>query len=448
MKQEVDLIVHNARQLLTLGPLGKVEASSAARSYPRRGEAMNELGLIEDGAVAVNHGFIALVGTSEEVLAQTEADEMIDASNRVVMPGFVDPHTHLVFAGSREDEFELRLKGATYMEIMAAGGGIMSTVRATRAATLPQLIAQSRGRLDRMLAHGTTTAEVKSGYGLNVDDELKMLKAIRQLDATHPIDLVPTFLGAHAVPVEFKGRVDGYVDVVINEMLPLAERELRGGNRTRGNAAPDTLAPSVPFFCDVFCEEGVFSVGQSRRILERAKDLGFGLKVHADEFKPLGGTKLAVDLGAASADHLVCTPVEEIEALAGSDTIAVSLPGTPFGLGHYEYTPARQIIEAGGALALATDLNPGTCYCESMQFIIALACRYMRLTPAEGITAATLNAAHAIGLGDKVGSLEIGKKADILILDIPNYRYLGYHFGVNLVERVMKSGQVLYPNRG
>ena len=444
MKQKVDLIVHSARQLLTLGPLSEAEVSSAlsiSPSRPRRGEAMSELGLIEDGAVAVSRGLVTLVGMTKEVLAQTEADEMIDASNRVVMPGFVDPHTHLVFASSREGEFEARIKGATYMEIMAAGGGIMSTVRATRAATLPQLIAQSRERLDKMLAHGTTTAEVKSGYGLNVDDELKMLEAIRQLDAAHPVDLVPTFLGAHAVPVEFKGRADEYAEMVINEMLPLAERELR-------EEISNALASSVPFFCDVFCEEGAFSVSQSRRILGRAKELGFRLKVHADEFKPLGGTRLAVELGAISADHLVCTTVEEIETLAKSDTIAVSLPGTPFGLGHHQYTPARQIIEAGGALALATDLNPGTCYCESMQFIIALACRYMHLTPAEAITAVTLNAAHAISLGDKVGSLEIGKKADILVLDIPNYRHLGYHFGVNLVERTIKSGQVLYCNSG
>jgi len=444
MKQKVDLIVHSARQLLTLGPFGEVEASSTASvapSRPRRGEAMNKLGLIEDGAVAVSRGLITLVGTTKEVLAQTEAEEVIDASNRVVMPGFVDPHTHLVFAGSREDEFESRLRGATYMEIMTAGGGIMSTVRATRAATLPQLIAQSRGRLDRMLAHGTTTAEAKSGYGLNVDDELNMLEAIRQLDTTHPVDLVPTFLGAHAVPVDFKGRADEYVEMVVDEMLPLAERKLR-------EDVSEPSVPSVPFFCDVFCEDGAFSVSQSRRILERARELSFGLKIHADEFKPLGGTRLAIELGAVSADHLVCTTVEEIEALAGSNTIAVSLPGTPFGLGHREYTPARQIIEAGGALALATDLNPGTCYCESMQFIIALACRYMRLTPAEAIAAATLNAAHAIGLGDKVGSLETGKKADILVLDIPNYRHLGYHFGVNLVERVIKSGQVLYHNSG
>lgn len=433
MKQKVDLIIHSARQLLTLGEAKASPVAAGAPSHPKRGEAMSELGLIEEGAVAVSQGLVTLVGTTEEVLAQAEAEEMIDASNKIVMPGFVDPHTHLVFAGSREDEFELRLKGATYMEIMAAGGGIMSTVRATRAATLPQLVAQSRERLDRMLAYGTTTAEAKSGYGLNVDDELKMLKAIHQLDATHPIDLVPTFLGAHAVPAEFKGRTDEYVEVVVNEMLPLAEKELKG----------NTSDSSLPFFCDVFCEEGVFSVGQSRRILERAQELGFGLKIHADEFKPLGGTKLAVELGAASADHLVCTTAEEIEALAKSDTIAVSLPGTPFGLGHHEYTPARQIIEAGGALALATDLNPGTCYCESMQFIVALACRYMRLTPAEAIVAATLNAAHAIGLGDKVGSLETGKKADILILEVSDYRHLAYHFGVNLVQRVIKDGQVV-----
>jgi imidazolonepropionase len=431
MKQKVDLVIHSARQLLTLGPFAVF-----APSRPRRGEAMNDLGLIEDGAVAVSRGLVTLVGTTKEVLAQTEADEVMDASSKVIMPGFVDPHTHLVFAGSRENEFELRIRGATYMEIMAAGGGIMSTVRATRAATLPQLTAQSRERLDRMLAHGTTTAEVKSGYGLNVDDELKMLEAIRQLDATHPVDLVPTFLGAHAVPAEFKGRADEYVEVVVNEMLPLAERKLKG-------SVSDALASSAPFFCDVFCEEGAFSVSQSRRILERAKGLGFGLKIHTDEFKSLGGTRLAVELGAVSADHLVCTPVEEIEALAGSDTIAVALPGTPFGLGHHEYTPARQIIEAGGALALATDLNPGTCYCESMQFIIALACRYLHLSPAEAIVAATLNAAHAVGLGDRVGSLETGKEADILVLGLPNYRHLGYHFGVNLVERVVKSGQVV-----
>lgn len=416
----VDLIIHSADELLTL----------ASPDGPKRGVAMSDLGLIENGALAVNEGRIVLVGTTEEVQAQAAAQEEIDATGRVVMPGFVDPHTHVVFAGSREDEFELRIGGATYMEIMAAGGGIMSTVRATRAATLEELVEQSCVRLDKMLAHGTTTAEAKTGYGLNVADELKMLRAIGDLDASHPIDLVPTFLGAHAIPQEYKGRTDEYVDLVVKEMLP---------------AAAENRGPEASLFCDVFCEEGVFSVAQSRRILERARELGLGLKIHADEFKPLGGTALAVELGAVSADHLVCTTDQEIEALAASKTIAVSLPGTPFGLGHHEYTPARKMIRSRVALALATDLNPGTCYCESMPFIIALACRYLRLSPAEAISAATINAAHAVGLGQEVGSLEVGKKADILILDIPNYRHLGYRYGANPVEKVIKNGEVAMP---
>ncbi len=428
---QVDLIVHSANELLTL----------ASPEGPKRGEAMSDLGLIENGALAVHEGCIVLVGTTAEVQAQAAAREEIDATGRVVVPGFVDPHTHVVFAGSREDEFELRIGGATYMEIMAAGGGIMSTVRATRAATLDELVGQSRPRLDKMLAHGTTTAEAKTGYGLNVADELKMLYAIEELDVSHPLDLVPTFLGAHAVPQEYKGRTDEYVDLVVKEMLPAAYMNLVA--REMLPAETENRRPEASLFCDVFCEEGVFSVEQSRRVLERARELGLGLKIHADEFKPLGGTALAVELGAVSADHLVCTTDQEIEALAASNTIAVSLPGTTFGLGHHEYTPARKMIESGVALALATDLNPGTCYCESMPFIIALACRYLKLSPAEAIAAATINAAHALGLGEEVGSLEVGKKADILILDIPNYRHLGYRYGPNPVEKVIKSGKPL-----
>jgi imidazolonepropionase len=416
----VDLFIHSAAQLLTLASEG-----------PKRGAAMGELGIVEDGAVAVKDGLIALVGLTAEVRGQVTVAEEIDAAGKVVMPGFVDPHTHLVFAGHRADEFELRIKGATYMEIMAAGGGIMNTVRATRAASLDELVAQSRERLDKMLAYGTTTAEAKTGYGLDTENELKMLEAIRRLDAEHPVDLVPTFLGAHAVPEEYKGRANEYVDLVVEEMLPRVASSL-------------VTHPSSPF-CDVFCDEGAFTLEQSRRVLEAAQALGLGLKIHADEFKPLGGTRLAVELGAISADHLVCTPEEEIEMLARSDTIAVALPGTPFGLGHHEYTPARRIIDAGGALALATDLNPGTCWCESMQLIIALACRFMEMTPAEAIAAATINAAHAVGLGHRVGSLEVGKKADALILDIPDYRHLAYRFGVNLVDKVIKGGEVVAP---
>ncbi len=421
-----DLLIHSAAQLLTIASEG-----------PKRGAAMEELGIIEDGAVAVKDGLIALVGPTAEVREQVTPTDEIDAAGKVVMPGFVDPHTHLVFAGDRAGEFEQRVKGATYLEIMAAGGGIMSTVRASRAASVEQLVEESQARLDRMLANGTTTAEAKTGYGLDVENELKMLEAIRHLDAEHPVDLVPTFLGAHAIPTEYLGRADEYVDLVVEEMLPMVKSQISN--------------PESRIFCDVFCDEGAFTLEQSRRVLEAAvssydvtaQALGFGLKIHADEFRPLGGTRLAVGLGAVSADHLVCTPDDEIELLAGSDTIAVALPGTPFGLGHHEYTPARRIIDAGGALALATDLNPGTCWCESMQFIIALACRFMKMPPAEAIVAATINAAHAVGLGHRVGSLEVGKKADILVLDVPDYRHLAYRFGVNLVDRVIKSGELV-----
>ena len=410
-----DLTVRNAAQLLTL----------ASPEGPKRGRAMGDVGLIEDGTVAVSEGRIVWVGPSAEA-GHITADTVIDATGRVVMPGFVDPHTHLLWAGDRADEFEMRIAGATYMEIMAAGGGIMNTVHATRAASLDELLSQTPPRLDALLAHGTTTAEVKTGYGLDTQDELKMLEAIHLLDQSHPLELVPTFLGAHAVPAEYQGRADEYVDLVIEEMLPQAAR-----------------SPHRPAFCDVFCEDGAFDLEQSRRILEAARALGLGLKIHVDEFEALGGTRLAVELGAVSADHLACTPPEEIELLARSSTIAVSLPGTPFGLGDSHYTPARAIVDGGGALALATDLNPGTCYCQSMPFVVALACRYLRITPAEAICAATINAAHAIGLGHEVGSLEIGKKADVIILDLPTFQHLPYRFGTNPVQTVIKAGQMV-----
>lgn len=415
-----DLLIHSASQLLTL----------ASPDGPKRGPAMQELGIIEDGAVAVADEEIIAVGTTTELRAAVQAKREINAAGHAVMPGFVDPHTHLVFAGSREDEFELRLKGATYMEIMAAGGGIMSTMRRTRAASEEQLVAESLPRLRRMLAHGTTTAEAKSGYGLTTEDELKILRVIDLLAERQPVELVPTFLGAHAVPAEYAGQTDAYVELVIQEMLP-AVANYYG---ERGRPLPS---------CDVFCEEGVFSLEQSRRVLTAARAMGFPLKIHVDEFQPLGGTRLAVELGAVSADHLVCTPAEEIALLARSDTIAVSLPGTPFGLAHPAYTPARAIIDQGGALALATDLNPGTCYCESMPFMLALACRYMRLWPAEAIAAATINAAHALRMGHRVGSIEAGKQADIIVLDLPNYRLLPYHFGTNPVKMAIKRGQVV-----
>jgi imidazolonepropionase len=416
-----NLVIENARQLLTI----------ASPEGPRRGAAMSELGLIEDGAVAVRGDRVVMVGSTKEVLAQLEGTaQRIDASGKVVMPGYVDPHTHVVFAGDRAAEFELRLQGATYLEIMAAGGGIMNSVRATRAASLKELVAQSQQRLHRMLALGTTTAEAKTGYGLDTENELKMLEAIRLLDESHPVDLIPTFLGAHAVPAEYQGRAEEYVNLVIEEMLPLV--------KTRGH-----IVDSKPFFCDVFCEGGAFSLEQSKRILEKAKELGMGLKIHADEFTPLGGAALAAELGATSADHLACTPQEEMELLAESGAVAVLLPGTPFGLGEAHYPSARRMIELEVPVALATDLNPGTCYCESMPFIMALASRQMGMTPAETIVAATINAAHAIAMGHEVGSLEVGKMADLLILDVPDYRHLVYRFGTNPVDTIVKAGRVI-----
>ncbi len=417
MPTRIDLLIHSSSQLLTL-PGG-----------PQRGEALGNLGIVEDGAVAVQEGKIVATGKTAELRSQFEAAQTIDASGRVVMPGFVDPHTHAVWAGDRADEFEQRLAGKSYLETMNAGGGIMATVRKTRAASLEQLMAETRPRLQRMLAHGSTTIEVKTGYGLETAAELRLWEAISRLHEEGPWELVPTFLGAHAVPAEFKGREEEYVDLVVNEMLPA----IRNSQFAIHNSQ----------FADVFCEDGAFTVEQSRRILERARELGFKLKIHADEFVGLGGTALGVELGATSADHLVFTPESEIAALGKSNTVAVGLPCTPFGLGQKEYTPAKEFLKAGGILAIATDCNPGTGWCESMQFVIALACRYMRLTPAQAIAAATINAAYAVGLGDRVGSLEAGKQADILILDAPAYQHIGYRFGVNLVKTVVKKGKVV-----
>ena len=420
-----DLLIHNIGQLVTLsGPLG-----------PRRGAGLRELNLILGGAVAVRDGCILTVGADRDVRSSIRARRTINAGGRVVMPGFVDPHTHLPWAGERAAEFEMRIGGATYMQIMASGGGIARTMMDTRRATLQGLVLETRSRLDRMLAYGTTTAEAKTGYGLDVPGELKQLDAIAELQGSHPVDLVPTFLGAHAVPPEYRNQPDAYVELLIEEMLPAIC--LRWGQlRSRFDAG-------WPIFCDVFCEEGAFDLAQSRRILEAARSQGFGLKIHVDEFAPLGGTPLAVELGAVSVDHIVHTPSEHLAMLADSQSIGVALPGTPFGLAQRQYTPARALISRGGALALATDLNPGTCWCESMQFVVALACRYMRLLPAEALTAATINAAYALGLGDRVGSLEPGKLADLLVLDTDDYRALGYRFGTNLVRTVIKRGEVV-----
>lgn len=412
------MLIHSASQLLTLsGP-------------PQRGSQLGRLGMIQDGGVLVRSGKIILTGKSDDLLSEYPGEERLDASGRVVMPGFVDPHTHAVWSGDRAAEFEMRLQGKTYLEIMEAGGGILSTVEKTRAASLAQLKAESRPRLEEIFAQGTTTVEAKTGYGLDYETEILMLQALLELDKELPIEICPTFLAAHAVPPEFEGESEGYTDLIVREMLP----DLQTWWKARGKEP-------LPFV-DVFCETGAFNLDQSRKILEAAQDLGFPFKIHADEFDNLGGARLAAELGAVSADHLIVTSLEDIQSLAETETVAVGLPCTPFGLAEGEYTPARKILASGGLLAVATDLNPGTAWGGNMQFALALACRYMRLTPREAIAAATINAAAAVRRQDRIGSLEPGKQADLIILDVDDYRHLGYRFGSNLVHSVIKKGNL------
>lgn len=426
-RQPPDLLIHSANQILTL-----------AGDAPKRGATQGDLAILRDGAIAIRGEHIIAVGDTRDVLPLADAHtRTLDARGKIVLPGFVDAHTHAVFAGDRANEFDLRLQGISYLEIQKQGGGIMSTVRATRAASLDELIAQSRARLDAMLAHGTTTAEVKTGYGLDTATELKMLDAIDALDATHPLDLVATFLGAHVVPAEFKDHADAYVDLIINEMLPAVDQR----RRTKDEPSSSLLRP--PSFCDVFCDDGAFTLAHTRRILTRARELGFGLRVHADEFANLGAATLAAELGAASADHLMVTRREEMRAMAQANVVAVLLPGTTFGLGKTNFADGRAFVEENVPVALATDLNPGTCWCESMPFVIALACRYEKLTPAEAIVAATLNAAYSLGIAHQVGSLVPGKLADILIANVPDYRHLAYRFGANPIAIVIKRGKII-----
>jgi imidazolonepropionase len=413
------MLIHSSSQLLTLA------------GGPQRGHSLGTLGIIENGAVVIRDERIVAVGTTAELWAAYPHEPRLDANGCVLMPGFVDPHTHVIWAGDRANEFEMKMAGAKYLDILAAGGGIISTVRTTRTASIETLIAQTRPRLLRMFRNGTTTAEAKTGYGLQTATELRLLKALLALDDESPLDLVMTFLGAHAIAPEFKENPQGYTDLVCETMLPILKEWW------------ETHAPrlSLPFV-DVFCENQAFNLRQSEQILTKARALGFPLKIHADEFDNLGGAALAAELGAASADHLVKTSDADIAALGRSDTVAVALPCTPFGLAEKEYTPARKLIEADAILALATDCNPGTSWNESMQIAIALACRYMGLTPAQAIAAATINSAHAIRRADAVGSIEVGKQADMLILSVPDYRHLGYRYGTNLVKQVIKRGQV------
>lgn len=411
------LLVRHVRQLLTLaGPEG-----------PRAGKAMDSLGVIEDGAVLMDGGRIVAVGKTDEVERHAVAEQVIDGRETpfIALPGFVDSHTHPIFAATREEEYDLRARGATYLEIARAGGGIRSSVRKVRQASKEQLVENALPYLGQFLAHGTTTIEAKSGYGLSGPDEIKMLEAIRDLQSRTPLTIVPTFLGAHDVPDEYRERRSEYLDLLINEVLPeVARRELA-------------------VFCDVFCDVGFFSVEESRRVLEAGRAHGLRVKVHAEELGPSGGADLAAECGATSADHLEHLTDAGIDRMRRAGVIATLLPGTALNLGLKQYPPARRLVEAGVPVALATDFNPGTCFSPNLQLMIAVACAQMKLTPAEAITAATINGAYALGFGDRLGSLEPGKAADLVLLNLTDYRQLPYYFGVNHCARVVKNGKVL-----
>jgi len=415
----VSLLIKNAAQVVT---------SKGASAKPLVGEELGQLEVIEDGAVAVSGDQITAVGPTADLLKLIKTDrqtKVIDAANKVVLPGLIDPHTHVVFGGSREHELALKLQGVPYLEILARGGGILSSVEATRAASEDQLVERGLKYCRQMLAQGTTTAEAKSGYGLSTEAELKTLRAVKRVDAAQPVDLVPTFLGAHAVPKEYKGKPDRYLDLVIDEMLP------------------QVVEQKLARYCDVFCEEGVFSIEQSRRLLTAARAAGLELKLHADEIVPLGGAELAAELGAVSADHLLVVSDLGIEKMAAAGVIAVLLPGTTFYLREEHYAPARKMIEAGVPVALASDFNPGSSPNNNLQLVINIACLYLRLTPAEVINALTINAAHALGRAAAIGSIEAKKAADLVIFDAPNYDYLAYRYGTNLVDTVIKNGAVV-----
>jgi len=414
------LIVHASEMLTMRGPC-----------RPRIKGEMSDLGIIRDGAVYIRDGLIEAVGESSDILRDNDAHgvDVIDASGKTVMPGFVDPHTHLVFAGSREFELEMKLKRMSYIDILKEGGGILRTVRDTRAASPDDLFKQSERRLRTMLQHGSTTVEGKSGYGLDRKTEFKILETMRRLDEACEADVVPTYMGAHAVPPEFSDGADEYVQFIIDEVLL------------------DLPESGLAKFCDVFCEKGVFTVAQSRKVLLAAKALGLGLKVHADEFERTGGAELAAEVGAVSADHLARPSDDGIMAMARKQVVGVLLPGTPFSSMLDDYAEARRLIELGVPVALATDLNPN-CWNPSMQFTMTLACYKMRMTPAEALVASTINAAAAVGLEKSVGSLEPGKKADILVMDVPSHAQIPYQMGVNLCEVVVKDGRLVFSRDG
>jgi len=417
-----DLAIINANELVTL---------DSKYGVPRKGKQMTELAIINDGAIAINGEKITFVGTTKEIKNKYSLEKIgkiIDASKKLVTPGFVDPHTHIIFDGTRENELSMKLSGKSYLEILESGGGILKTVRETRKASISKLVDNGKRILDTMMNYGTTTVETKSGYGLSIENEMKSLKAIKILNEEHPLEIVPTFLGAHAVPPEYKDRIDDYVELIVSKMIPLIAKE------------------KLAEFCDVFCEEGIFSIEQTRKILNIAKNYGLKPQIHIDEIVDTNGALLSAEINAIQTGHLLKSNMEGLKAIARAGVIATLLPATPFCLMLRDYAPAREMIEMGIPIALATDLNPN-CWTESMQIIIALACFNMKLSPAEALTASTINGACALQREDKIGSLEVGKKADIAIFDIPTHEFLPYHFGVNLISQVIKNGKIIVNNQ-
>ncbi len=413
------LLIKNIAQVVTLrgGPV------------PRAGEAMSRLEIVENGAILVRGERIVWVGPTRNLPAREHGVQYqtVDGIglDLVAIPGFVDSHTHPIFAGTRVEEYDLRCRGKTYQEIAAAGGGIAASMRQVRAASLSELVERAERYFLQFLSHGTTTIEAKSGYGLSLKDEVKMLRALAQLRGRSRLEVVPTFLGAHDIPQEFKGNRQEYVRQVVEDMIPRIVQE------------------GLAQFCDVFCDEGYFSVDEARTILQTAKQAGLGLRVHAEELGHSGGAKLAAELGARSADHLEWIDQTDIEALSKAGTVATLLPGTTFNLGLQHYPPARKLIDAGVPVALATDFNPGSCYSLNMQLMLSLACSQMKMTPAEAITAATINGAYSLGLSSGLGSLEEGKQADIVLLNVSDYRELPYFFGINHCAVTIKRGNVI-----
>ncbi|MBC7340255.1 MAG: imidazolonepropionase [Firmicutes bacterium] len=417
---KADLLVMGASQVVTVAPPPGTPAG------PRSGKAMREVGVIPGGAVAARAGRIVAVGEETEVRGRVDLEpgaRVVDAEGGTVLPGLIDPHTHALFAGWRADEFRLRLRGVPYLEILAAGGGILSTVRATRAASAGELARLLEGRLAAMLLCGVTTVEVKSGYGLSWPEEHKLLSVMAQVARSQPVEIVPTFLGAHAVPEEYKGNADGYVEHIVRVMLPEVARQ------------------GLARFVDVFCDEGVFDLDQTRHLLSAARKLGLGVRLHADELASLGGAELAAELGAASADHLLRSRPEGWRRMAQAGVVAVLLPGTALFLGK-PYAPARDMIGAGVAVALATDFNPGTCPIASLPLVMGLACVGMGMEPEEVVVAVTANAALAVGRPD-LGTLEVGKQADLVIFGVPGYEHIPYRMGGAPVSWVVKKGKVV-----